>query len=46
MRDTPAVREWNNKRLEAKARWKRKDAERKKREAELLRPSGNGGRQR
>ncbi len=36
-RDTPALREWNSKRLEAKARCKRKDAERKKRDAEMLR---------
>ena len=37
-RDTPALREWNDRRLEARARQQRKDAERRKREAEILRP--------
>ena len=38
VRDSPPLREWNDKRLEARACWNRKDAERKKREAEILRP--------
>ena len=38
VRSTPALRDWNNKRLEARARWEREDAEREKRQAETLRP--------
>ena len=37
-RHTPALREWNDERLEAQAHQQRMDAERKKRDAEILRP--------
>ena len=38
VRDSPPLREWNDNRLEARARRNRNDAERKKSEAEILRP--------
>ncbi len=38
VRDTPALEEWNNKRLEAKACEEHEAAESKKRQAEMLRP--------